>query len=168
MLFGSKQNQDRRRQFLDLAWTSLADANRRRASAALSNGDLVTARSNWLRAITYHQAAAFPFEFADAAYKRFDDMAQLIMIDIHARETGERKSQLEELKRDDTPDLRGGMKYVDSPRHANYVERGTYLNYIAAFRERFGWPDLDENSYAELELRTLPESKPPAKENAHA
>jgi amino acid transporter len=107
-------------------------------------------------------------EFADAAYKRFDDMAQLVMIDIDARETGKRKSELEELKRNDTPDLRGGMTYVDSPRHANYVERGTYLNYLAAFRERFGWPDLDESSYAELELGTLRESKPPAKENAHA
>jgi cation diffusion facilitator CzcD-associated flavoprotein CzcO/amino acid transporter len=106
-------------------------------------------------------------EFADAAYKRFDEMAQLIMIDIHARETGERKTELEDLKRHDEPDLRGGMKYVDSPRHANYVERTTYLNYLAAIRERFDWPDLDDSSYAELELRALPENDTPAQEEAH-
>lgn len=105
-------------------------------------------------------------EFADAAYKRFDEMAQLIMVDIHARETGERKSELEDLKKNDAPDLRGGMSYVDSPRHANYVERTTYLNYLAAFRERFDWPDLDENSYAELELRALPENDSPMQEEA--
>jgi len=105
-------------------------------------------------------------EFADAAYKRFDEMAQLIMIDIHARETGERKAELDELKRNDVPDLRGGMQYVDSPRHANYVERTTYLNYLAAFRERFDWPDLDEQSYAELELVALPQQSP-AKEETH-
>lgn len=106
-------------------------------------------------------------EFADAAYKRFDEMAQLVMIDIHARETGERKAELEDLKRNDNPDLRGGMQYVDSPRHANYVERTTYLNYLSAFRERFGWPDLDESSYAELELGALPENDSTDREEAH-
>ena len=105
-------------------------------------------------------------EFADAAYKRFDEMAQLVMIDLHARETGERKAELEELKKNDVPDLRGGMQYVDSPRHANYVERTTYLNYLAAFRERFDWPDLDEHSYAELELVALPQHSP-AREETH-
>lgn len=106
-------------------------------------------------------------EFADAAYKRFDEMAQLIMIDIHARETGERKAELEELKKHDHPDLRGGIQYVDSPRHTNYVERTTYLNHLAAFRERFDWPDLDDQSYAELELRALPENDRPTKEDTH-
>ena len=107
-------------------------------------------------------------EFADAAYKRFDEMAQLVMIDIHARETGARKAELSGLKRNDKPDLRGGMTYIDSPRHANYVERSTYVNYLAAFRERFGWPDLDDNSYAELELRGLPDHDSPSEEEARA
>jgi cation diffusion facilitator CzcD-associated flavoprotein CzcO len=94
-------------------------------------------------------------EFADAAYKRFDDMAQLIMIDINARETGTRKAELTTLKRTDTPDLRGGVKYIDSARHANYVERATYTAYLAKLRDRFGWFDLDEHTYDEL-LRADP------------
>ena len=67
-------------------------------------------------------------EFADAAYKRFDEMAQLIMIDIHARETDRRRDEITALKQKDQPDLRGGIDYVDSPRHANYVETTSYQN----------------------------------------
>jgi hypothetical protein len=89
-------------------------------------------------------------EFADAAYQRFDEMAQLILMDIHARETGRHKAELTELKRTDHPDLRGGIQYVDSPRHANYVERTTYIDHLASLRERFGWYDLDDETYADL------------------
>jgi amino acid transporter len=94
-------------------------------------------------------------EFADAAYKRFDEMAQLIMMDINARETGVRKDELSELKRTDTPDLRGGVRYVDSARHTNYVERATYMAYLGKLRDRFGWFDIDEHTYDEL-IRPAP------------
>lgn len=93
-------------------------------------------------------------EFADAAYKRFDEMAQLVMIDINARETGVRKDELTQLKRTDTPDLRGGVKYIDSPRHTNYVERSTYMTYLAQFRDRFGWHDVDDHTYDALRADT--------------
>jgi amino acid transporter len=97
-------------------------------------------------------------EFADAAYQRFDEMAQLIMIDVNARETGVRKDELTELKRTDRPDLRGGVAYVDSPRHANYVERTTYMAYLADFRDRFGWHDVDHRTYESL--RVAPAASP--------
>ncbi|WP_375497995.1 hypothetical protein [uncultured Jatrophihabitans sp.] len=89
-------------------------------------------------------------EFADAAYKRFDEMAQLVVIDIRARETGEHRAEWRALKRDDHPDLRGGMSYVDSPRHANYVDSATYQDYLAQLRDRFGWPAPDEHSFDAL------------------
>jgi dienelactone hydrolase len=44
-------------------WTQTAAASRARGDAALAAGNLVTARSNWLRAIGYYQAAASPFDF---------------------------------------------------------------------------------------------------------
>jgi cation diffusion facilitator CzcD-associated flavoprotein CzcO/amino acid transporter len=97
-------------------------------------------------------------EFADAAYKRFDDMAQLIMLDINARETGVRKDEFTELKRTDHPDLRGGVRYVNSARHTNYVERATYTAYLAGLRDRFGWHDVDDHTYDELRH---PEATPP-------
>ena len=86
-------------------------------------------------------------EFADAAYRRFDEMVQLVVMDIRARETGVHQHELRELKRSDHPDLRGGVAYLDSPRHANYVENHTYQTYLADLRDRFDWPDPGETSY---------------------
>lgn len=45
-------------------WTRTADANNERGFAAFANGNLVTARSNWLRALNYYLAAAYPFDLA--------------------------------------------------------------------------------------------------------
>lgn len=45
-------------------WTHTADASNERGFAAFADGYLVTARSNWLRAINYYQAAAYPFDLA--------------------------------------------------------------------------------------------------------
>lgn len=49
-------------------WARLGDANRQRAAAALRDGHVPTAASNLLRAISYYQAAAFPFDAADPRY----------------------------------------------------------------------------------------------------
>ena len=89
-------------------------------------------------------------EFADAAYRRFDEMAQMVVIDIRARATGLNYEELKELKKNDNPDLAGGHKYIDSPRHTNYIEVDTYLNYLANLRDRFDWPDVDETTYSSL------------------
>jgi hypothetical protein len=89
-------------------------------------------------------------EFADAAYRRFDEMAQMVVIDIRARATGLNYEELKELKKSDNPDLAGGHKYIDSPRHTNYIEVDTYLNYLANLRDRFDWPDVDETTYSSL------------------
>jgi dienelactone hydrolase len=46
-------------------WKKTADASCRRADEALRNGRVLTARGNWLRAISYYQAAASPLDLAD-------------------------------------------------------------------------------------------------------
>jgi cation diffusion facilitator CzcD-associated flavoprotein CzcO/amino acid transporter len=89
-------------------------------------------------------------EFADAAYKRFDEMAQMVVIDIRARTTGIHYDELIELKKSDNPDLAGGHKYIESPRHTNYIEVETYLNYLAILRDRFDWPEVDESTYSSM------------------
>jgi cation diffusion facilitator CzcD-associated flavoprotein CzcO/amino acid transporter len=86
-------------------------------------------------------------EFADAAYRRFDDMAQVITADINARETGVNRAMMLALRRDDFPDLRGGHHYLDSARHANYVEAATYARTLASLRRRLGWPDPTDDFY---------------------
>ncbi|NOJ38809.1 alpha/beta hydrolase family protein [Bradyrhizobium australiense] len=46
-------------------WLRMADINRERAKAAFDRGHVLTAQSNWLRAINYYQASAFEFDAAD-------------------------------------------------------------------------------------------------------
>jgi hypothetical protein len=50
-------------------WTRTADVSRTRADAALANGKLLTARSNWLRAMNYYQAAALPFDRGEQSHR---------------------------------------------------------------------------------------------------
>jgi cation diffusion facilitator CzcD-associated flavoprotein CzcO len=93
-------------------------------------------------------------EFADAAYKRFDEMAQMILLDIYARTTGEKLERWQDLKQTEQPDLSGGITYIDSPRHTNYVETHTYQHKLAELRDEFGWPDPDDHFYDELRATT--------------
>jgi hypothetical protein len=46
-------------------WRRIADINRERGDAAFDSGNDVTARSNWLRAVNYYQAAAFSLADGD-------------------------------------------------------------------------------------------------------
>ncbi len=46
-------------------WKRLADASCARGNAAREQGHLLSACSNWLRAVNYYQSAAFPFDRVD-------------------------------------------------------------------------------------------------------
>jgi dienelactone hydrolase len=46
-------------------WKRIADASYQRGNAARDSGHMLTAKSNWLRAISYYQSAAFPFDHQD-------------------------------------------------------------------------------------------------------
>lgn len=88
-------------------------------------------------------------EFADAAYHRFDEMAQLIAFDIAAQD--HTKKKFTDLKRTHTPDLRGGMSYIDSARHVNYVETHTFQQVLADLRASFSLEPLNEDTFKCLE-----------------
>ncbi|HEY7173891.1 MAG TPA: NAD(P)-binding domain-containing protein, partial [Micromonosporaceae bacterium] len=84
-------------------------------------------------------------EFADAAYRRFEEMAQLIVLDATARELGgDVWASWRRRKATDQPDLRGGRSYVASRRHANYVDAMTYQVVLADLRDRYGLGDVPE------------------------
>jgi amino acid transporter len=89
-------------------------------------------------------------EFASAAYQRFDEMAQLLVMDANIRQTGVGLEAWTRMKAEDHPNLRGAMSYVNSPRHANYVEVATYRRVTAELRARFGWFDPDSQTYDRL------------------
>lgn len=90
-------------------------------------------------------------EFASAGYQRFDEMAQLAAMDAVLEQCGEAGERWAAMKAGDHPDLRGTATYVDSPRHANYVDVTTYRRVLADIRERFGWPDPSDALYAPLD-----------------
>jgi hypothetical protein len=54
------------------------------------------------------------------------------------------------MKRDDHPNLRGTKHYIDTPRHANYVDAEVYRRILSEIREKFGWPDPDDALYQPL------------------
>jgi hypothetical protein len=68
-------------------------------------------------------------------------------MDAYIRQSGVGAEEWSALKANDRPNLRGTMNYIDSPRHANYVEVGVYRRTLAELRERFAWPDPDHHLY---------------------
>ncbi|HEY2661500.1 MAG TPA: amino acid permease [Caulobacteraceae bacterium] len=93
-------------------------------------------------------------EFASAAYQRFDEMAQMLVMDANIRQTGEGLAEWTRMKAEDQPNLRGSMTYVNSPRHANYVEVATYRRVLAEIRAQFGWFDSDPHTYDGLKVKS--------------
>jgi amino acid transporter len=93
-------------------------------------------------------------EFASAAYQRFDEMAQMLVMDANIRETGEGLGEWTRMKAEDRPNLRGTMNYVNSPRHANYVEVATYRRVLGEIRAQFGWFDPEPHTYDTLRAKT--------------
>ena len=77
-------------------------------------------------------------EFASSAYPTFDRMAELIVADATAPSGSHTATTFGHLKANHHPDLKGGHRYVDSQRHANYVELDTYLRILAKVRAKVG------------------------------
>jgi hypothetical protein len=91
-------------------------------------------------------------EFADGAYRRFEEMAQMIVADIHARESGVRRELLDKLRESHFPDLRGGKAYIDSPRHAAYVDKDTYRDVLMSLLRDLGWPAPTDRSFEAMKV----------------
>jgi amino acid transporter len=89
-------------------------------------------------------------EFASAGYQRFDEMAQMAAMDAYLEQKGDNDWQ--RLKQEDRPNLRGTKNYIDSPRHANYVDVDVYRRTLGDLRERFAWPDPDNQLYDPLKV----------------
>jgi hypothetical protein len=64
-------------------WTAIADVASARAETALADGKILAARSNWLRAMNYYQAAAFPFGSADQGRSAIASMRRCATNYVH-------------------------------------------------------------------------------------
>jgi len=93
-------------------------------------------------------------EFASAGYQRFDEMAQLTAMDAYIEQSGSGREEWRRMKAAHAPNLRGRTNYIDSPRHANYVDVDVYRRVLAEIRERFHWPDSTDALYEPLRRAT--------------
>ena len=86
-------------------------------------------------------------EFASAGYQRFDEIAQMIAMDAYIEETGYGRAEWQRMKTEDHPNLRGVTKYIDSPRHANYVDVQCYREQLFDTYAKFDWPAPCDSLY---------------------
>jgi hypothetical protein len=93
-------------------------------------------------------------------------MAQMIVAGIHARESGVQRDQLDRLRESHFPDLRGGKAYIESPRHAAYVDKDTYRDVLMSLLRDFGWPALTDRSFEAMRVDDVATTEAEARHHA--
>ncbi|MFT0138300.1 flavin-containing monooxygenase [Alcanivoracaceae bacterium MT1] len=87
----------------------------------------------------YDNLAVLGFvEFPSAAYQNFEIMAELIVADALASPDSWLSKKLNLMKQGEEPDLKGGHSYVNSARHANYVDVDRYKRELARIKQEIG------------------------------
>jgi hypothetical protein len=82
------------------------------------------------------------------AYALFDEMADAICCAIRSRNEEERGSSAFEAIRRKSPDMSGGIRHVDSNRHAHYLHLPAYRKQVRKLRRRLGWGRFDPSGLA--------------------
>lgn len=73
-------------------------------------------------------------------YKHFDDMADIIGRSIQTQsEGGEGLARLERRIASHKLDLTGGVRFIESGRHANYANLDALVKELGQFRKHMGW-----------------------------
>jgi hypothetical protein len=79
-------------------------------------------------------------ETNSGAYQLFDTQAQMIAGFIDDEQRGRPAAgRFAEMIRTDRPDLSGGLRFVDSPRHTGYVDSGAFVKYLGKVASQMGW-----------------------------
>jgi Flavin-binding monooxygenase-like len=90
------------------------------------------------------------------AYTLFDNTAVAIAGLVRMlHERPERRDEWLRHARSDRPDLRGGVKHIDSARHVNYLHVKDYLKHLKSLSSRFGWTAPDPGRYRSLESASV-------------
>lgn len=97
-----------------------------------------------------HDLYGIGFAEADGGiYALFDEMADLIACAIRTSDThGASHARLEKLRREQSPDVSGGVRHVSSDRHASYLHLPAYRKAAGKLRKRLGWGRFDPSSLA--------------------
>ena len=77
------------------------------------------------------------------AYKFFDQMAQMIALNVQAQvQNGEAWQRLKTILSGPEPKLAGGVRYIESERHYGYVNAQAFSKAVKQLRRRMGWPEF--------------------------
>ena len=98
-----------------------------------------------------HQTDGGAFDFFGL---QADMMANFILDQDH--DPG-RARRFRELKATARPDLSGGVRYVESPRHATYVKKSAFQRYGERILHDFGWRPFGLEALA----KAVPDAPPP-------
>ncbi len=76
-------------------------------------------------------------------FEDFDRLASLVACYARDRaEAPERAARFRARVAADRPDLTGGLRFIESPRHATYVEHDAFRRAVERTRTAMGWPAL--------------------------
>jgi len=92
-------------------------------------------------------------EVNSSAYTLFDRVANLVACHLaDLRDDPARAERLRQLVISDHPDLSGGVHFVDSPRHTNYVEVRAYRQNLRRVARSMGWPELKPGRFDAIRM----------------
>lgn len=92
-------------------------------------------------------------ETNSSAYKLFDTQAFMIASYLKSQiDKPASAQQFERLIQNDHPDLSGGIRFVNSPRHAVYNDAHAFKTYLRKIRSGMGWGELKETLYDHLKV----------------
>ncbi|ASO20576.1 cation diffusion facilitator CzcD-associated flavoprotein CzcO [Actinoalloteichus hoggarensis] len=88
-------------------------------------------------------------EINSSAYAVFDHVSNLIAQYLHDQvHSPDGAARFDRMIASDRPDLSGGIRFVNSPRHRSYVDAHAYRRQLARVRDRVGWTDLTPGMFA--------------------
>ncbi len=87
-------------------------------------------------------------------YEDFDRLAHLVA--CHVLDQAHDPARAARFRRKvagPPPDLSGGIRFVDSPRHTSYMHHDAFRAYLRALTREMGWPDLERGCFDALRGR---------------
>ncbi|MBF6173619.1 flavin-containing monooxygenase [Nocardia blacklockiae] len=102
--------------------------------------------AQYLTAFHRHHHTLFTLGFLEvnsSAYTLFDAISHLVAHYLRDRiERPAAAARFHRLAATDQPDLTGGLRMIDSARHAGYVDAKTFAKTLARVRDHMGWEPL--------------------------
>lgn len=107
----------------------------------------------------WHNLVTMGFmETNSGAYKLFDYMAHTIACYFSAQTNEPTKAmRFADMIKTDRPDLSGGVHYLNSARHANYINKDSYKQYLERVWKNMGWPGVSADTFKDSTSDASPE-----------